>query len=90
MEFTESLQEEGLLLVVGESQSLDGLGGMSGTLVDLDGRVAQASGTPWVLGNSSALVVRFVSNVDGVNLLESLLLLGVLLLTGETIGGAAS
>ena len=57
MESGQSLEEESLLLVVGEGKSLDSLGGSSGSFLDSLGGGRETSGTVGALGNSSGLVV---------------------------------
>ena len=89
VELAESLQKECLLLVVGEGKSLDGLGGVDGTLLDRLGRDGSTLGSPLVLGDGGGLVDGLVSKVELVNLSESLVLLGFSLLSGETDGRAA-
>ena len=88
MELAESLQKECLLLVVGEGESLDGLGGVSGTLLDGLGRDVSTGGTPLVLGDGGGLMEGFMGNVELVNLSESLFFLGLCLLDAETVLGA--
>ena len=86
----ESLQKECLLLVVGEGKSLDGLGGVVGSLLDRLGGDSGSLGTPGVLGHSSGLVDGLVGNVELVNLSEGLSGLGLGLLSGETVLGGLS
>ena len=87
VELAESLQKHSLLLVVGEGKSLDGLGGMDGTLLDGLGRDRGSLGGPLVLGDGGGLVDGLVSNMELVNLSESLSGLGLCLLSGEAILG---
>ena len=88
MELAESLQEESLLLVVGESESLDDLGGSGGTYGEGLSRADHALGTPLVLEDGSGLVDLLVSNMKLVNLSESFSGLGLSLLNLETVVGA--
>ena len=72
VELAESLQKESLLLVVGEGESLDGLGGMVGSLLDGLSGDGGSLGSPLVLGNGGGLVDGLMSNVELVNLSEGL------------------
>ena len=90
VELAESLQKESLLLVVGEGKSLDGLGGMVGSLLDGLSGDGSSLGTPLVLGHGGGLVDGFVSNVELVNLSEGLSGLGLGFLSGETVLGRLS
>jgi hypothetical protein len=84
VEFAESSQKECLLLVVGEHKSLDGLGGMGGSLLDGSGGDISSLGTISVLGDGGGLVNGFMSNIELVNLSECLILLGLGLLDVES------
>ena len=84
VELTESLQKECLLSVVGERKSLDGLGGMGGSLLDGSGGDTSTLGSPDVLGDGGGLVNGFMSKIEFVNLSESDILLGLGLLDVET------
>jgi hypothetical protein len=90
MELTKSLQKECLLLVIGERKSLDGLGGMGGSLLDGGGGDVCTLGTPDVLGDGGGLVDSFMGNLELVNLSEINILLGLSLLNLETelVGGS--
>ena len=90
VELAESLQKESLLLVVGEGKSLDGLGGMVGSLLDGLSGDDSSLGSPLVLGNGGGLVDGLMSDVELVNLSEGLSGLGLSLLNGETMLGALS
>ena len=89
VELAKSSEEKGLLLVVGEGQSLDGLGGVSSTLLDGLHRAALVGGTPLVLSDGGGLVVSLMSDMKLVDLSESLILLGLSLLNLEAVVGAA-
>ena len=90
VELAESLQKESLLLVVGEGKSLDGLGGMVGSLLDGLGGDGSSLGTPLVLGHGGGLVDGLMSNMELVNLSEGLSGLGFSLLSAETVLGGLS
>jgi len=55
VELTESLEEESLLLVVGEGQSLKSLGGVLGSLLDGDVRDGVFGRFPLILNNSRSV-----------------------------------
>lgn len=90
VELAESLQKECLLLVVGEGKSLDGLGGVVGSLLDGGGRDSGSLGSPSVLGDSGGLVDGLVCNMELVNLSEGLSRLGLSLLGSKTVLGRFS
>jgi len=68
VEFTESLEEKGLLFVVSEGQSLDGLSGVLGSLGDSNEGVSVLSVVPFILDNLRSVfagsVSGFVSNLE--------------------------
>ena len=90
VELAESLQKESLLLVVGEGESLDGLGGMVGSLLDGLSGDGSSLGTPLVLGDGGGLVDGLMGNMELVNLSEGLSGLGLSLLSGKTNSGSLS
>ena len=55
VELTESLEEESLLLVVGEGQSLESLGGVLGSLFDGDVGNGVLGRFPLILNNSRSV-----------------------------------
>ena len=57
MKSSKSLEEEGLLGIGGESQTLNGLGGTWGAMLDLLGGVVEASLSVLTLENSVSLMI---------------------------------
>jgi hypothetical protein len=84
VELAESLQKECLFLVVGESKSLDGLGGFGSSLLDGNGTDVSTLGSVDVGCDGGGLVNGFMGNIELVNLSEGDVLLGLSFLDGET------
>ena len=82
MELTESSKKNLLLGIVGESKTLNNLGGSDGSLNILDGIVGSSG---LVLGNSVGLVVLLVANSELVASSEGLAGLGWESVDGETV-----
>ena len=86
MEFAESSKENSLLFVVGESQSLDGLGGMNGSSFDGNFGVQQFGTLPFVVKNLRGFttISVFMSKMKLVLEGSSFLGFGLNFLGGET------
>ena len=84
MELVESLEEESLLLVVHEGETLDGLGGGLGSSLDSLRRGVESGGSVGALGHSGGLVVLLM--VDLQDVFSSNILLSSNLLSGEADG----
>ena len=78
VQFSESLQQQLLLLIGGESKSLDGLGSMGGSLLDSLSGSVEVSCSVGVLGNSVGLVVILVRHAQNVLSVEGLIGTGLL------------
>ena len=73
MESSKSLEQEGLLLVVGESQSFNGLGSLVSSVLDSLGGVAETSLSILVLEDFVVSVIGLVVDRENVFSVESLL-----------------
>lgn len=87
MELGKSGKEEGSLLVAEEVHSLDGFSGMSGSLLDGDGRVGKSSLSGFIAENLGFLgvVVFLVSNGELKDVSRSFLGCGFNLISGKAV-----
>jgi len=96
MESSKSLEQEGLLLVVGESQSFNGLGSLVSSVLDSLGGVAETSLSILVLEDFVVSVIGLVVDRENVFSVESLLGLRLsfvhseanTVIGSETLGGS--